>query len=298
MNSKKSNIQYFIMSLPSIIYFTVFCYLPFAGLVLAFKKYSFATGLFGGEWVWFDNFKFFFVTDAFTIVRNTLLYGITFIITNLICAVFVALMLYEVRHRALVKVYQTLYLLPNFISWIVVSYIAYTMLSPVHGVLNNLMESLNMTPVQWYNKPHYWPFIITIFNNWKLVGINCIVYYAALMSIDSELFEAAKIDGANRFRQIIHISIPHLTPIMTMLSILALGNIFKGDFSLFYSLPRNVGALYETTDIIDTFVYRALRVGNISMGTAVGLMQSVVGLAAVLIANTVIKKISPENSLF
>jgi putative aldouronate transport system permease protein len=294
-----ANLPLTLMALPAVIYFALFHYMPMGGIIIAFKKYSYAKGILGSTWIGFRNFTFFFTSqDAWRITRNTVGYSAIFIVTGIIGAVTVALLLYEIQSRLATKFYQTAMIIPNFLSWVVVGYITYSLFNPVLGILNQVITFFGFQPVQWYSKPHYWPFILPLVNLWKSVGINSVVYYAALMGINKELYEAAEIDGASRWRQTLAISIPSLVPVIVVLFILAVGGIFKGDFGLFYEIPRDIGLLYPTTDVIDTYLYRGLRGGEIGITSAVGLFQSVVGFVMVLCTNGLIKKISPENAMF
>lgn len=296
----RDNAELSVLLVPGIILLTVFAYIPMFGIIIAFKDYRNNLGIFGSKWVGLENFKFFFTSqDAWRIGRNTVGYGLLFIVLGIISAVFVAILLYEIKNRIALKFYQTSMILPHFLSWVIVGYITYILLEPNMGVLNRMIKALGGDGLQWYSEPKYWVFILPIVNLWKNIGLKCIMYYAALMGIDEQLFEAAEIDGASRFKQIIYITIPSLVPLMTILTILDVGHIIKGDFGLFYTIPRDVGLLYPTTDIIDTYVYRGLRTGDdIGITTAVGLFQSVVGLIMVVGTNLIVKKISPENSLF
>lgn len=293
------NLELLLLTLPALICFTIFNYLPMFGTILAFKDFRYNLGILGSKWVGFKNFEFFFFSqDAWRITRNTVGYGVVFIVMGIICSVFVALLLFEVTNKVSIKIYQTTMILPYFLSWVIVGYITYALLNPSQGVINQLLKMIGAKPISWYAEPQYWPFILTVVNIWKTVGLNCIIYYASLMGINYELFEAAIIDGANRVQKTWYISIPSLIPLMTILSILAIGNLFRGDFGLFYQIPRDVGTLYPVTDIIDTYVYRGLRNGNIGMTTAVGLFQSVVGLILVVITNYIVKRINSDNSLY
>lgn len=296
----KDNAELSALLIPGILLLITFMYIPMFGVIIAFKDYRNNLGIFGSKWVGLQNFKFFFTSqDAWRIARNTVGYGILFIILGIIAAVFVAILLYEVRSRAALKFYQTSMILPHFLSWVIVGYITYILLEPSMGIFNQIIRFCGGEGLQWYSEPKYWVFILPLVNLWKNVGLKCIMYYAALMGIDRELFEAAEIDGANRFKQILHITLPSLVPLMVILTILDVGHIIKGDFGLFYTIPRDVGLLYPTTDIIDTYVYRGLRTGDdIGITTAVGLFQSVVGFIMVVGTNLIVKKISPENSLF
>jgi putative aldouronate transport system permease protein len=293
------NVSLWILALPTVVLLFIFNYIPMAGLVVAFKDYRYNLGLFGSQWIGFQNFEFFLNSlDAWRITRNTLLYGFTFIVVGIVFAVLISLLLYEVKNKFALKFFQTTMTIPRFLSWVIVSYITYLFLSPTQGVFNDLLTGFGFEPIMWFNEVEVWPFIIVLVNLWKSIGLDCIMYYALLMGIDSEQFEAAKIDGANRFQQALYISIPSLLPLMIILGILQLANIFRGDFGLFFQIPRDVGLLYPATDIIDTYVFRGLRGGDIGPAAAVGFFQSVVGLITVVIANAIVRKMSPSNALY
>ncbi len=296
----KDNLELVSMVIPAIICLILFNYLPMFGVVLAFKEYSYVDGIFGSKWVGFDNFRFFFTSqDALRVTVNTVLYNSTFIVVGMLSAVIVAILLFEISNKRALKIYQTSIILPNFMSWVVVSYITYIILYPSStGMLNKIIAMIGMEPVSWYSDTKYWPYILTVTNLWKHIGMDCIIYYAALMGTDQELFDAAKIDGANKLQQTWYISIPTIVPVMTILFILAVGGIFGGDFGLFYQISRDIGTLYPVTDIIPTYVFRGLMGGNYAMGTAVGLFQSVVGLIMVLTTNLIVKKMKSETTLF
>lgn len=295
----KNNYIFWLLCLPAVVTFILFNYIPMFGSILAFKSYNYTDGILGSRWVGLDNFKFFFASqDALRLTRNTLGYASVFIIVNLVTAVFVALLLFEIKSRVCIKTYQTVMILPYFLSWVIVGYIVNILLNSDHGVVNQFLQSTFGTSVKWYTEPKWWPIILTIANIWKHIGMNCIMYYAALMGIDGSIYEAATIDGAGKIRQAVSISIPSLTPMMTILTIMAVGNIFRSDFGLFYQVPMDVGALYPTTDVIDTYLYRGLRTGDVGITAAVGLFQSVVGLITVMLTNYIVKKIEPDNAMF
>ena len=299
---KKFKKEYFelysLMAIPILLVF-VFNYLPMGGIVIAFKNYKFNKGIWGSKWVGLKNFKFFFKSDIIVrIVRNTVLLNMLFITLTLICALLVAVLLYEISSRKAVKTFQTILVTPNFVSWVVASYMVYAILNPTSGVLNSLVKAFGGKAVDWYSMPGAWPVILSICTVWKHVGMDSIWYYAALMGVDMELIEAARIDGANKVQSIRYIMIPLIVPIIVIKTILAIGGIFRADFGLFYQVTRNVPLLYKTTDVIDTYVFRAMREdGNMSMSSAVGLLQSLVGFAMVMLTNAIVKKISPENTL-
>jgi putative aldouronate transport system permease protein len=296
----KDNMHFFILCSPALVLFFVFHYLPIGGIAIAFKDYQYSLGILGSPWVGFKNFEFFFESqDAFRVVRNTLAYSTVFIALKVIVGISMALLLFEVKNVLALKYYQTTIIFPNFLSWVVVSYITYIVLSPTMGVLNQLLAVFGITEgVDWYSELKAWPFILTITNTWKHMGMDSIIFFAALMGLNSEVFEAASIDGANKWQQITKISIPLLKPISSIIIILAMGSVFRGDFGLFYQIPRDVGTLYPVTDVIDTYIFRGIRQGTMSMTTAVGLIQSVVGLILVLATNALVRRIDEENSLF
>lgn len=290
---------YSLAAIPIVLVF-IFCYLPMFGIVIAFKNYKYNLGIWGSEWVGFDNFKFFtHSTDFIRLVRNTVGMNALFIIFGIASSVLVAIFLYDLKSRNATKVYQTILITPHFMSWVIVAYIAYAFLNPQYGLVNSIITAFGGTAKDWYSEPVYWPAILVICNVWKTVGMDCVVYYAALMGMDNSLVEAAKIDGANKKDIIIHIIVPTLVPLITILTILKIGNIFRGDFGLFYQVPRNIGKLYATTDVIDTYVFRAMRViGDMGMSSAVGFLQSLVGMILVIITNKVTKMIDSEGGLF
>jgi putative aldouronate transport system permease protein len=295
-----TNINLLLMALPGIILLFVFAYLPMFGIVIAFKNYRFADGIWGSAWVGFDNFRFLFGTDAaWRITRNTIVMNSIFIVVNTTTALFIAILLNEVYRSRMARYYQTLLFFPYFISWVVASYFAFGLLNATNGLVNQLFISLGWDPVTWYRAPEYWPAILTLANLWNGVGFGSIIYLAGILGISPELFEAAKIDGANKWQQIRFITLPMLLPLIIILTLLSIGKIFNADFGLFYFLPRNTPMLYSTTDVIDTFVYRSLvELGNISMAAAAGFYQSVVGFVLVILANWMVRRYNEEYSLF
>ncbi|MDF2926441.1 MAG: transporter permease subunit [Paenibacillaceae bacterium] len=289
-----------ILALPGVLYFFIFHYLPMFGLTLAFKDYRYDQGILGSKWIGLKNFTFFFQSDqAWRVTRNTVAYSATFTILGIIAALTVALLLFEVVNRSCIKIYQTAMILPSFMSWVMVAFIFYIILNPTSGLIAQIRSFFGWEPINFYNVARYWPPILVSADLWKTVGMSSIIYYAGLMGIDKELYEAAEIDGAGKWRQVRSISIPHLVPLITILAILSIGNFFRGDFGLFYNLPRNIGMLYSTTDVIDTYIYRGLiQIGDIGMTAAIGFFQSVMGLLLVLLSNWIVRRINADNSLF
>ncbi|MEK8127156.1 ABC transporter permease subunit [Paenibacillus filicis] len=295
----KKNRDLFILSLPALLFKLVFSYLPLIGLIVAFKKFRFDKGIFGSEWNGFDNFRFFFVSDnAWRITRNTVLYNFGFILLTMVCALLLAVLLSEMSGRA-VKVYQTALFLPYFLSWVVVGYIVLAFLEQERGLLEHLWSWLGLKPVSWYQEASRWPYILNAVNLWKTVGFSTLVYYAGIIGINPSYYEAARIDGASKAQMVRRITLPLLTPLIVVLFIVAIGGMFRADFGLFYFIPNNSSFLYATTDVIDTYVFRALRtVGDVGMSAAVGLYQSVVGFILVVATNGIIKKFNSEHALW
>ena len=299
LQSKNALQLYSLAAIPAFLVF-LFSYVPMFGIIIAFKNYRFDKGIFGSEWVGLDNIKVFLASDDFaTIARNTVLLNLLFMALGVVAAVLLAVVLYEITSRKAVKTYQTILITPNFLSWVVVGYMAYGILNPSYGLLNQVITKFGGEAIQWYSEPKYWPIILAICSLWKGVGMSSIVYYASLMGIDASLFEAAKIDGANRVQVATKITIPQLVPVIIILQILALGNIFRADFGLFYQIPRDIVDLYPITDVMDTYIFRTMRVvGDMGMSSAAGLLQSVVGFILVMITNYISKKIDNDNALF
>lgn len=298
----KDNLQLGTLTLPVIVLLGIFSYWPMFGVILAFKDYKVPKGIFGSPWCdpLFKNFEFFFKSqDAWRVVRNTLGLNFLFIIVELLAAVAFALVMFEVKRAREVKVYQTFSILPTFLSWVAVSYIVYGLLDTEKGIINQIIAIFGGQPISWYMNPNYWPMILLFVKLWHGVGLGSIIYYAALMGVDQQLFEAAEVDGASKLQRIFHVSIPQLVPIMTIMTILNVGQIFRADFGLFYNVTRNIGLLYPTTDVIDTYIFRALMgEGNIGMSSAGSLIQSIVCFITLVTVNAIVKKIQPENSLF
>lgn len=296
----KRCIPLYIMMIPGMVYLFVNNYIPMAGIVVAFKKYNVRNGIFGSPWCGLDNFVYLFKKDAFIIIRNTFCYNIAFIIVNLILGVAVAIMISDVKNKLAKKFYQSAVLLPFLISIVIVSYIVFAFLSAENGLINNsILKPLGKEAIGWYAEKKYWPFILIFVNSWKSLGYGCLLYIAAIAGIDKEMYEAAELDGATKWQEIWYITIPNLVPTMITLVLLSIGRIFYSDFGLFYQVPQNSGSLYDVTNTIDTYVYRALTsTGGIGRSSAACVLQSFVGFALIMIANGVVRKISKENAIF
>ena len=295
------NIPLYLMFLPGAIYLLINNYIPMSGLIIAFKQVNWNKGILKSPWVGFSNFEYLFKTsDAWVITRNTLGYNLVFIVLGTVLAIAIAILLNEIRSLRFKKFYQTVILLPYLISMVVVSYLVFAMLSSENGFINlSILRPLGLPEISWYTVPKYWPAILIIVYTWKSFGYNCILYYATLDGIDHGYYEAAVIDGANRWQQVWNITLPELVPTIITLTLMSIGKIFYSDFGLFYQVPMDSGPLYDVTNTIDTYVYRGLiRLNNVGMSSAAGFYQSIVGFALVLLANFTVRKISKENALF
>lgn len=294
-------LPYYLLALPGIIYMICNNYLPMFGIVIAFKNLNFRKGILGSDWCGFDNFKFLFASkDAWAITRNTILYNVAFIILTTVIAIAVAILINEIRSRTASKLYQSLILLPYLMSWVIVSYLAYAMLSGETGMINNgIFKMLGISAVSWYNEPKYWPFILTFVHLWKTVGYAMIIYYSSIVGMSQDYFEAATLDGASKWQQIRYITLPLLKSTVITMLVLQVGRIFYSDFGLFYQIPMNSGTLYSVTRTIDVYVYNALmKSSDFGMSSAASVYQSIVGFVLIVAVNALLRKTSKENALF
>ena len=300
-NALKEHWPLYLMMLPALLYLLINNYIPMAGMVIAFKKLNFAKGIWASPWAGLKNFKFLFASkDAWIITRNTLLYNVAFILVNMVVGIAIAILITEIRNTKLKKIYQSAILLPFLMSMVILSYIVYALLSAENGLVNNsILPLFHIDPIQWYQKPKYWPAILIIANCWKGVGYGCLIYIASLIGIDPSFYEAARLDGASKWQEITKITLPSLVPTIITLLLLSIGRIFYSDFGLFYQVPMNSGVLFPTTNVIDTYVYRALiEQGNISMSSAAGVYQSLVGFCVVMLSNWIVRKVDKDQALF
>ncbi|MEK8132837.1 ABC transporter permease subunit [Paenibacillus filicis] len=290
----------FLMIAPAILFFIVFSYMPMIGIYLAFTKFSFDGGIFGSPFIGMENFKFLYQSGTlWNLTKNTVLFNVAFIFIGnflqLICAIFLS----QILNKYFKKITQSIMFLPFFISWVLVGAFVFNLFNSDTGVINTLLKQFGAQPYDFYLHTEPWKYIIVFFNVWKGLGYGTVIYLAAIMSISDEYYEAAEIDGANIFQQIRHITIPLLTPTFILLVIFSLGGILKGQFDLFYQIIGSNGLLYDATDIIDTYVYRALAVNfDIGMGSAAGLYQSFFGFLLVMTVNYIVKKVREEYALF
>ena len=294
-------IPFYVMVLPGFLYLLINNYIPMYGVIIAFKKLNFQKGIFQSDWSGFHNFEFLFATkDAWTITRNTIAYNIVFFIVGTFMSIVLAIFINEIRNKVASKIYQSLTLLPFLISWVVVSYLVYAFLSAETGLVNNsILEPMGLKNINWYQDKTYWPFILIIVNTWKGIGYSMIIYLSSIVGISQDYFEAARLDGANKWKQIKHITLPLLKPTFITLFILSVGQIFRSDFGLFYQIPKNSGPLYDVTRTLDVYVYQALmKNSDYGMSSAASVYQSIVGFVLIILANQLIRKYNKESALF
>lgn len=297
----KRYIPLYIMLLPGLAYLIINNYMPMAGIVVAFKKFNYQLGIWGSDFIGLKNFQFLFSSpDSWLITRNTILYNLVFIVLGTAVSVGVAILMNEITAKNLKKFYMTSILLPFLISIVIVSYLVYGFLSTEVGFINKtVMPLTGGTPKSWYSTPSIWPFVLVLVNLWKYFGYNCIIYYATLVGIDRSFYEAAVIDGASRWKTVLHVTLPSLRPTIIILTLMSISKIFYSDFGLFYQVPMNSGALMDVTNTIDTYVYRSLiETHNIGMSSAAGVYQSVVGFVLILAANFAVRKYDGDSALF
>lgn len=292
--------QLLLMLLPGIIFFTIFSYLPMAGIGIAFQRFTFDGGILHSPWVGFHNFKFMFLSgDIWNVTKNTVFFNLLFILVNNSLEIICAIILAEITNKYFKKITQSLMFLPYFISWVVVGAFVYNVLNFETGSFNTLMKAINLPSFDFYNTPKIWILIVVLVCAWKNVGYGTIIYLSSVMGIDGEMYEAASIDGANIFQRIRHITIPSLVPTIVILILLSMGSIFRGDFSMFYQVTGNNAMLYSMTDVIDTYVTRSLiTTSEFGMTAAAGLYQSVMCFVIIIIFNGLVKRYDKDYSLF
>ena len=296
----RKNRVYLCLLIPAIAYVLIFSYTPMVGVIMAFKRYNFAQGLFDSPWVGLNNFKFLVASNKlWPLTRNTLLYNIAFIVVGIVMEVGFAVIINEMRCKWFKKIFQSFIFLPYFISWVIASAVVQTLLDYDSGLISRTVKSLGLPMVNVYVNAAPWPFLLVFFRMWKGVGYGSIVYLSAISGIDAEMYEAAEIDGANSWQKMFKITLPNLVPTMVIMFLLACGQIFRGDFGMFYQLIGNNGVLLEVGDILDLYIYRAMAGNaNLGYGAAAGLYQSVLCFATILLANFIVKKVQPDYTLY
>ncbi|MDR0378302.1 MAG: ABC transporter permease subunit [Spirochaetaceae bacterium] len=296
----KKNRALFFMAAPAVLLVFVLSYLPMSGLILAFKNYRYDRGIFGSAWNGLENFRYLFISGTgMLITRNTFLYNLLNLVTSQGLAVIIAIIITEMPGKWYKKSCQSVIFLPYFISWVIVGTFVFNIFNFETGVMNNILRTLGLEPVNVYSKPAVWPFIICAFNSWKWCGYNSIIYIASIIGIDQDCFEAADIDGANIFQKIWHITLPSIQPAIITMLLLQVGRILRGDFEMFYQIVGNNGQLFNATDVIDTYVFRSLLTNaNLGMTAAATLYQSVLCFVIIMVVNHIVKKIEADYALF
>ncbi|MDO5436102.1 MAG: ABC transporter permease subunit [Clostridia bacterium] len=303
--SRKKNLWLTTMVLPGAIWLLLIRYLPIFGITIAFKNYraykpnTFWNNILRSEWVGLKNFEFLKSPDTLVMIRNTLCYNLVWIILGLIISVAFAIMMSELRKRFLAKTYQTMMFFPYFLSWVVASYFVLAFLDPTSGLIPALQKQAGLKPTSFYQDTTWWPLILTLCNVWKNTGYSAVLYLAAITGIDASQYEAAAVDGATKWQQIWHVTLPNIRTMIIILLIMNVGKIFNADFGLFYNVPQNSGMLYPVTQVVDTYVYRAYaNTHNLGMSTAAGFLQSLVGFFCIIGTNAIVRKIDSDSSLF
>ncbi len=310
----KHNGTLYLMCVPGLVLLLMFCYIPLGGAWMAFTKFNVVDGIFGSPFVGLDNFRFFFESmSCWNVVKNTLIINFCGIILGTVTPILIAVCMNEVRNGAYKKITQSAMFFPYFLSWVVVGAILYgfltanfrvdrttgeVVLTGANGVLNRLLMSAGEAPVRWYAEPKYWKAIIILADVWKWAGYNSIIYMAAMSNFDGTLYEAATIDGASRFQQICHLTIPMLKPTAVVLVLMSVGRIFYGDFGMIWGIVGNNSVLSDAVSVIDTYVYSSMRTMGFGYSTAIGLFQSVMGLVLVTLANVAAKRYNDGEGLF
>ncbi|MEX1018430.1 MAG: ABC transporter permease subunit [Litorilinea sp.] len=312
----KTNLAYLVMVLPGAIWLILFAYLPMPGIIMAFKTYrlarppqdeliqnTFVYSLMTSPWVGFENFRYLTLStnigNTLMYVRNTIFYNLAFMVVGLVLSVALAVIIFEITNRFWAKLYHSILFLPYFISWIVVAYVVYA-LGSAGGIINNdILAPLGMDPIEVYKEKIFWPFIFLLANIWKYTGYGSIIYLATVTGIPRELYEAAAVDGAGKWKQFTAITLPHLMPVIVLLQILAVGRILGSEFDMFYALPNGAALVKDVTYTLDVFVYSMLRTSTpLGYPAAAAFVQSLFGFILILITNYVVKKTRPELALF
>ena len=290
----------YLMALPAVLYIFIFAYIPMGGIIIAFKDYKFNLGIFGSPWVGFENFKYFVNSGKMVnLTVNTLSYNLLFMLQNTILQMFMAILITEMATKYYKRALQSIMMLPHFLSWVIIGGMAYSLLNYEFGTINNMLESIGLSRVDFYNMPQIWKGIFMGVTAWQGTGYGMIFYLAAITGINPELYEAAYLDGCGLMRRIRHVTLPLILPTTCILTLLNLGNILKGNMDMFYQIVGNNANLYDATDVIDTYVFRTLtKLKDYTVTSAAGLYQNAIGFVLVMTVNFIVKKIDPDSAIF
>jgi len=299
---RKLDTELTLLSLPTTVWYILFCFLPMFGIVIAFKDFKiyggFLSNVWNSKWIGLKNFDFLFKShDAWIVTRNTLGYNLLFIVLGIVVPVALAIAIGQLHSKRAAKVYQTMMFLPYFLSWVVVSAVVWAFLSFDKGIVNQLLVQMGKDPVNWYMEPAYWPYFLIFMNLWKGVGYGMVVYLATIAGIDGSYYEAAVIDGASKWQQVRYITLPLMKLVIVMMFILAVGRIFYSDFGLFFQVPRDSNSLYNVTTTIDVLVYKQLKTATVGMASASAFLQSALGCATILLANWIVRRTDPDSAM-
>lgn len=290
----------YLMFLPVALYYILFAYVPMGGIVVAFKDFNYRDGILRSPWNGIENFRYFFVSGkAWLVTQNTIMYNLLFLLVYTAFSIIAAILISEMTNRYFKRVAQSFMFLPYFISWVVVAAFIYNFFNYDYGIINNVLKNLGQEPIDIYSNAGYWYLILPVLYIWKWVGFGSVLYLAAISGIDQECYEAATIDGASMFQKIFKITLPLLKPTMIILILLGIGRILRGEFDMFFNLIGNNGLLMDTTDIIDTLVFRSLMgTQDFGMAAAAGFYQSVLCFVIIMVVNTVVRKVDSDSALF
>ena len=290
----------FFMLIPAAVYVIIFSYIPMAGAVVAFKDYWYDLGIFGSPWVGMKNFSYFFSSGKmWELTVNTLSYNILFIIVGVVVRMLMAILISEMATKYYKRFLQSVMMLPYFLSWVIIGSLVYSLLNYEFGTVNNILTGMGMDKVDVYNNPNVWRLIFTLVTVWQGTGYGMIFYLAAITGINTELYEAAYIDGAGLLKRIWYVTIPLILPTTIILILLSLGGILTGNMDMFYQIVGDNSKLYAATDVIDTYVFRSLtQLKDFTVTAAAGLYQQVIGCILVFLSNWVVRRIDPESALF
>lgn len=289
-----------LMALPGMLILLVFSYLPMPGIILAFKDYKAAQGIWGSDWVGFSNFSYLFSTGiAWRIIRNTLFINSLFIIANVLVSLSIAVLLHEIYDHVLSRLYQSVLFFPYFVSYVIVGYFTFILFATDGGFINNMLARFGAEPVRWFTQAGVWPVILMLVNLWHSLGYFVIIYLAGMIAINPEYYEAARIDGASKWNEIRSITLPLIRPLIIINVLLAIGRIFFSNLDLFINVIRDQGSLLSTSDVIDTYVLRSLAtLGNFNMASAAGFFQAMVGFLLIVLSNWIVRRLDADQALF
>ena len=311
----KHNGTLYLMCVPALTLLLLFCYLPMGGIYMAFTKFNVVDGVFGSPFVGLQNFGYFFNGNpyAWNAIKNTLIINFWGLVLGTALPITLAIFMNEMKNGPFKKIAQSAMFFPYFLSWVVVGAILYgfltanfrvdrrtgeLVLTGANGVMNRLLLAIGQTPIRWYAEPKHWKPIVILLDVWKWAGYNSIIYMAAMAGFDGSLYEAATIDGASRWQQIIHLTLPMLKPNVVILVLMSIGRIFFGDMGMIWGVVGQNSTILDEVQVIDTYVYTSMRSMGFGFSTAIGLCQSVMGLIMILIANWAAKKVNDGEGLF